>query len=63
MLEMMDKNYYSPLKPEMGSRCIFQSVKDKIIEIKIGTHPVFGEKLMNFGQKNQLTPNIKHLEC
>jgi len=47
MVEMMDKNYYSPLKPELVQD-VFQSVKDKIIEIKIGTHPVFGEKLIEF---------------
>ena len=50
MLEMMDKNYYSPLKPEWVQG-IFQSVKDKIIEIKVGTHPVFGEKLIEFWTK------------
>jgi hypothetical protein len=50
MLEMMNKNYYSPLKPEMVQD-VFHNVKDKIIEIKIGTHPVFGEKLIEFWTK------------
>lgn len=50
MLEMMDKHYYSPIKSKWVQD-VFKSVKDKIIEIKIGTHPVFGEKLIEFWTK------------
>ena len=41
VLEMMDKYYYSPLKPEMVQD-VFHSVKDKITEIKVTYHEIYG---------------------
>ena len=51
MLEMMDKNYYSPIKSQWVQD-VFKSVKDKIIEINIDRHPVFtADKLIKFWVK------------
>ena len=47
MKEMMDKCYYSPLKPHMVQD-IWHANRDKIIEIKVVTGPVFREKTFEF---------------
>ena len=52
---MMDKNYYSPIKSQWVQD-VFKSVKDKIIEINIGRHPVFtADKLIKFWVKKPST--------
>ena len=54
MLEMMDKHYYSPIKSKWVQD-VFKSVKDKIIEINIGRHPVFtADKLIKFWVKKPI---------
>ena len=54
MLEMMDEHYYSPIKSKWVQD-VFKSVKDKIIEINIGRHPVFtADKLIKFWVKKPI---------
>ena len=47
MKEMMDKNYYSSLKPHMVQD-VWHANRDKIYEIKTVMGPVFGEKTFEF---------------